>query len=280
MIADQNRCTGCYACFLACRDEYVDVDHLPYSAAQPNTGQYWMRIIERERGTFPHVKMSYLRVPCMHCDNPPCVKNSPKGAVYKREDGIVIIDPEKAQGHPEIALTCPYDVIFWNEALALPQKCTFCAHMIDEGEAEPRCVEACPTQALIFGDLDDPESDLSKRLAKEKGEYLHPEYGLGEKVIYLGLPKRFIAGTVIFGDTDKCGKGVHVTVSADGESYTTVTDNFGEFEVEGLKEYTDYTIKLEAPSYQTTELSARTRVDVYLGDIVLDGMLNKKGESL
>jgi Fe-S-cluster-containing dehydrogenase component len=278
MIADQNRCTGCYACFLACRDEYVDVDHLPYSAAQPNTGQYWMRIIERERGTFPHVKMSYLRVPCMHCDSPPCVKNSPQGAVYKREDGIVIIDPEKAKGHPEIALTCPYDVIFWNEALALPQKCTFCAHMIDEGETEPRCVEACPTQALIFGDLDDPESDISKRLAKEKGEYLHPEYGLGEKVIYLGLPKRFIAGTVIFGDTDKCGKGVHVTVSADGESYTTVTDSFGEFEVEGLKEYTDYTIKLEAPGYQSTELSARTRVDVYLGDIVLEGMLNKKGE--
>ncbi len=269
LLVDMNRCTGCYACFLACRDEYCGNDYPPYSSAQPYAGQFWMRIVERERGSFPKVKVSYFRIPCMHCDNALCVQRAPDSAVYKREDGIVIIDPIKAKGHKEIIATCPYNVIYWNEASQLPQKCTFCAHLLDQGEAEPRCVEVCPTDALIFGDMADPNSEVSRRLAKEKAEPLHPEYAMEERVLYLGLPRRFIAGSVVFGDTDKCAEDVNVTVIGNGEKRTTKTNNYGDFEFEGLKEYAEYTVRIEHQGYAPQELTTRTMVDVYLGDIML-----------
>ena len=269
MLIDMNRCNGCYACFLACRDEYCGNDYPPYSAAQPESGSFWMRIVERERGSFPKVKVSYIRIPCMHCDSPACVEKAPKNAVYKRPDGIVIIDPVKAKGHKEIVSTCPYQVIYWNEQSQLPQKCTFCAHLIDKGWKEPRCVEVCPTNALIFGDLDNPSSEIAQRLATEKAEVLHPEYTMKEKVLYLGLPRRFVAGTVVFGDIDKCAENVIVTLIGEGESKKTRTNNYGDFEFEGLQKDKDYTVKIEHGGYKQQALKARTKVDVYLGDIVL-----------
>jgi len=269
LLVDMNRCDGCYACFLACRDEFCGNDYPPYSAAQPYSGHFWMRIVERERGSFPHVKVAYIQIPCMQCDEPLCVKYSPDGAVYKREDGVVIIDPVKAKGHKEIVASCPYQVIYWNEELQLPQKCTFCVHLLDQGVKEPRCVEMCPTYALIFGDLDDHDSEISKRLATEEAEPLHPEYGMKEKVLYLNLPKRFIAGSVVFGDTDKCAENVTVTLIGEGEQKTTRTNNYGDFEFEGLPKDEDYTVQIKHRGYKPRELKARTKIDVYLGDIVL-----------
>ncbi|MFC1846347.1 4Fe-4S dicluster domain-containing protein [Chloroflexota bacterium] len=269
LIIDMNRCNGCYACFLACRDEYCGNDYLPYSAAQPELGSYWMRIVERERGSFPKIKMAYFRIPCMHCDSPACVEKSPAGAVYKRPDGIVIIDPVKAKGNKDIVGTCPYDVIYWNEQSQLPQKCTFCAHLLDKGWKEPRCVEVCPTEALIFGDLDDPNSKIAQRLTKEKAEVLHPEYNMNEKVLYVGLPKRFIAGSVVFGDTDKCAKDVTVTITGDGNTRTTETNNYGDFEVEELAKDTDYVVTIDHQGYKKEEIKVRTRIDIYLGDLML-----------
>jgi Fe-S-cluster-containing dehydrogenase component len=269
LLVDMNRCNGCYACFLACRDEYCGNDYLPYSAAQPPLGSYWMRIVERERGSFPKVKMAYIRIPCMHCESPACVEKSPPGTVYRHPDGIVLIDPVKAKGHKEILGTCPYQVIYWNEQSQLPQKCTFCAHLLDKGWKEPRCVEVCPTKALIFGDLDDPNSEVVQRLAMEKAEVLHPEYNMKEKVMYLGLPKRFIAGSVVFGDKDKCAENVSVTITGDGVTKITKTNNYGDFEVEGLAKDMDYIVKIDHPGYRSKKLKARTRIDVYLGDIIL-----------
>ena len=269
LLIDMNRCNGCYACFLACRDEYCGNDYPPYSAAQPDLGSYWMRIVERERGSFPKVKVAYIRIPCMHCDSPACVEKSPNGAVYKRPDGIVIIDPVKAKGHKEIVDSCPYQVIYWNEKSQLPQKCTLCAHLLDKGWKEPRCVEVCPTNALIFGDLDDPKSEVAKRLTTEKAEVLHPEYGLKEKVMYLGLPKRFIAGSVVFGDIDKCAENATVTITGDGDNRTTKSNNYGDFEVEGLLANTEYTVRIVAKGYKAQELKTKTMKDIYLGDINL-----------
>ena len=103
-------------------------------------------------------------------------------------------------------------MIFWNEEKKLPQKCTFCAHLLDKGWKEPRCVEACPTRALVFGDLHDPDSEVAKLVASGRTEALHPGYDLGDKVRYIGLPKRFIAGAVVYGDTDRCGEGAEVTL--------------------------------------------------------------------
>lgn len=271
ILVDMNRCNGCYGCFLACRDEFCGNDYLPYSAAQPYSGHYWMRVVDRERGQFPRVKMSYLKIPCMHCDEPLCVKQAPD-AVYKRPDGIVIIDPVKAKGRKEILDSCPYRVIFWNEEKQLPQKCTMCAHLIDQGWEEPRCVEICPNKALIFGDLNDPNSEVSRRLAVEKAEVLHPEYALQEKVLYLGLPKRFIAGSVVFGNTDKCGVNVTVTVTADGDKKATKTNSFGDFEFEGLDKDKEYAVQFKHAGYKSKTVKVKPVIDTYVGDIVMERM--------
>jgi Fe-S-cluster-containing dehydrogenase component len=277
MVMDVTRCNGCYNCFLACKDEYCGNDHLPYSVSQPMTGHYWMKIIEKERGRFPRVKMAYLAVPCMHCDNATCVKMSRDGAVYKRSDGIVIIDPEKAKGQKEILSSCPYRVIYWNEQKQVPQKCTLCAHLLDQGYKEPRCVEACPTGALIFGDLDNPDSEVSRLIASGEAESLHPEYGLGDKVKFRGLPGRFIAGSVVFGDTDECAESVSVTLIGEGEKQTIQTNNYGDFEFENLPADKVFTVIVEAPGYKTQRFEVKTTVDVYLGDIFLQrSRTNKK----
>jgi len=145
MIIDLDKCSGCYNCFLACRDEHYGNDFPPIASAQPFHNHFWMQILEKERGKYPKVKMSFIPKPCFHCDDPPCAKPSVNGGVYKRPDGIVIIDPKKSVGQKEILSACPHRVIFWNEEKNIPQKCTLCAHLLDQGWKEPRCVEACPT---------------------------------------------------------------------------------------------------------------------------------------
>jgi Fe-S-cluster-containing dehydrogenase component len=238
-----------------------------------------MRIIEKERGKFPKVKVAYTAVPCMHCDNPTCVELAQDGAIYQRPDGIVIIDPVKALGKKELLSTCPYRVIYWNEEKQLPQKCTLCAHLLDQGWKEPRCVEVCPTGALVFGNLDDPNSEISKIIASGKTETLHPEYGLKDKVRYIGLPKRFVAGAVVLGDKDECAEGVKVSLEGAGEKKTVLTDNYGDFEFEGLTADKNYTVRVEAPGYRKQQFEVKTNVDIYLGDIVLVKSAVRKSSS-
>ena len=269
MIIDITRCTGCYNCFLTCRDEFAGNDNGSYAAAQPMSGMNWIKVIERERGQYPKVKVAYTPVICMHCENAGCIKAARDNAVYRRPDGIVIIDPVKARGQKEIVAGCPYRVIEWNEEKQIPQKCIFCAHMLDKGEKVPRCVESCPTGALIFGDLDDPKSEISKLTASSKTEALHPEYGMKEKVRYIGLPRKFIAGTVILGDVDEVAVGAKVTLAGNKNEHVVKTNGFGDFEFEGLADNADYVVKIEAPGYKPKSVRAKTLKDTYLGEIVL-----------
>jgi Fe-S-cluster-containing dehydrogenase component len=276
MVIDVSRCNGCYCCYIACRDEYSGNEFPPYSASQPASGPYWMRVTEKERGQYPKMKVAYLPLPCMQCDKPRCVEVAEAAelpeAIYKREDGIVLIDPEKAAGHRELVGSCPYRVIFWNEEKQLPQKCTFCAHLLDRGWKEPRCVEACPTRALRFGDLDDPESEVAQLVASGKTEPLHAEYGMQDKVTYIAPPKRFVAGTVVFGDSDACGEGAEIALVPAGDGAAALSaraDNFGDFEFEDLAANVDCTVRVSAPGYESREVTTRTYQDVYLGEIVL-----------
>ena len=210
---DVDKCVGCYNCFLACRDEFAGNDYPGYSAAQPAAGGNWIKVKEVERGAYPHVKVEYIPLTCCHCDDAACVRLDRTGAVYRRPDGIVLIDPEKAKDNKGLLNACPYRRIEWNEALGLPQKCTMCAHLLDAGEAEPRCVESCPSGALVFGDLDDPESAVSKLTASGGFGPLNGEFGIGEKVVYRGLPKKFVAGTVVYGDISEAAAGIEVQLS-------------------------------------------------------------------
>jgi Fe-S-cluster-containing dehydrogenase component len=232
-------------------------------------GHSWIRVVDKERGRYPKVKVAYTPITCMHCEDAHCIKAAQGDAVYRRPDGIIIIDPEKASGQKQIVASCPYRVIEWNEEKQLPQKCNLCAHMLDKGEKEPRCVESCPTGALIFGDMDDPNTAISKLLAKGNTEVLHSNFGLQEKVSYLGLPKKFVAGTVVYGDKQECATGIEVVLSHDGEKQNTMTDGFGDFEFEGLPTNKAYTVKIAVDDYASQELKVITKSDIYLGEIEL-----------
>ncbi len=271
-VIDVSKCNACYCCFAACKDEYWENDYPPYSAGQPRHGQFWMNIAKNERGIYPYIKVAYMPVPCMHCSDAPCIKAARDGAVYQRPDGIVVIDPQKAVGQKQLLEpeACPYGVIFWNEEKNLPQKCTFCAHRLEDGGI-PRCAQSCPTGCINFGDLDDPESDVSKLLKSGKAEVSHPEWNAKPRVYYIDLHKMtkyFVAGAVVYGDTDDCAEGVAATLTANGNSVKTTTNNYGNFEFDGL-DAGKYSVKLERAGYAPKSIEIDLKTDNYLGEIIL-----------
>jgi len=268
IMVDIVRCNGCFNCQIACKDEHVDNDWSPIAKPQPDTGHFWMLLTEIERGQYPKVKIAYIATPCMQCENAPCLEAAQNGAAYQRKDGILIIDPVKSKGQKQLVDSCPYGRIYWNEELKIPQKCTFCAHLLDQGYKEPRCVEACPTEALVWGEYDEL---LKKAEGKgKKVEVLKPELGLKPAVLYTGLPKRFVAGTVLFGDINECAENLEVTLTGDGTKKTTTTNNYGDFEFEGLPADQKFSIKVEYTGYAPQSFKTLTKKDVYLGEIRLE----------
>ena len=272
---DVTRCTGCYACFLACKDEFAGNDHLPLSAAVPDDAAPWLRIVETTHGAGSKVKVDYTTTMCQHCQDAPCIKPEFGNAVYRRADGIVIIDPVKARGRQGIAASCPYGAIQWNEAAQLAQKCTLCAQMIDAGEKTTRCVETCPTQAMVFGDLNDPESAVSQAMAGKAGKYesLQPEFGTKPTVQYFGLPRPFIAGEVLLADRrGECALGARVSLTAKANQmvFETTTDFLGDFEFKGLMAGEEFTLRAEYDGYSAKEMSICVDRSLNLGEIVLD----------
>jgi len=262
-LIDIARCNGCYNCQIVCKDEHVGNEWLPYAKPQPDTGHFWMKLNETVHGQVPKVKVEYRPVLCMHCDNPSCSKAG-DDTVYKRADGLVIIDPEKAQGKKELVASCPYGAIYWNEELNVAQKCTGCAHLIDAGEI-PRCVDACSTEALRFGE----EEDFAEEIAK--AEVLKPEAGLKPRVYYLNLPKYFLAGDVWDPVINEVIEGAKVTLTAaDGTKWTTETDDFGDFWFRRLESGT-YDLTIEAEGYKKVErLGIELKESLNLGDFPLE----------
>ncbi len=271
------RCMACYACFMACKDEHCGWD-TALSKAQPELGQYWMNIVEWERGDNPrHVKTATVPTPCSHCDNPACVKAAKNGAAYKREDGIVIIDPEKAVGQKQIADACPVGAVYWNAELNIPQKCTMCAELLDDPDYpgfEPRCVEACPNQALVFGDLADPESNISKLIAANEVTQLECLGDMGSSVVHLNIPKRFLAGTVAYPEEleEVCiGAKVKLTNEATGETYETETNWAGDWDVEGLPKNAKFTVDICFDGFKPVKYEGQsTEHDHYVGITYLE----------
>ena len=262
---DLSICNGCYCCQIACKDEHVGNDWMPYARPQPDTGQFWMKLNEFIGGTVPKVKMHYIPVMCMHCDNAPCISACPvEGAIYKRDDGLVIIDPEKCTGCRKCVAVCPYDAIYFNEDLNMAQKCTGCAHLLDDGWKEPRCVEVCPTQALRFGE----ESELEDLISRAGA--LHPGAEARPRAYYMNIPGRFIGGTVYDPAAGEVVIGAVCTLSGinSGKKLTATTDGFGDFWFEGLEEDI-FSLKIEADGKRQIIDSISTAKDVNLGDIPL-----------
>jgi tetrathionate reductase subunit B len=264
LVIDISKCNGCYNCQIACKDEHVANDWSPYAKPQPETGQFWMKLQETTSGSVPKVRVTYEPRLCQHCDTAPCISACKENAINKRSDGVVLIDPKRCTGQKNCLAACPYGAIYFNEDLKLAQKCTMCAHLLDNGWKEPRCVEVCPTGALKFGE----EEDLKDLI--QKAEVLKPESQTNPRVYYIGLPRRFIAGAIYDPQKDECVEGATVTLTdSAGHRQTVNTDNFGDFWIEGLKPGM-YSIQIEANGFarQTIE-SINAEKDVNLGDIPL-----------
>ena len=265
-VIDVAACNGCYNCQIACKDEHVGNDWLPYAKAQPDIGQFWTRLDEVAEGTAPKVKIHWMPKMCNHCDHPACLTDD--GSVYKREDGLVIIDPEKAAGRKDIAERCPYGAIYWNEELSLAQKCTGCAHLLDNGYEKPRCVESCPHDAISFGD----EEDLTDLI--EGAIVLKPETGCGPKVFYRNVPGKFIAGTVYDPVEEEIIEDAVCRLVNGGKLWIEKTDGYGDFWFKDLP-VGIYDLVIEAPGFEPKAFNGlRAKESLNLGDIPL----SRKGE--
>lgn len=198
MVFDLMRCIGCNACVIACKTE----NSLP-------EGAFFTRTFVAELGVFPQVKRVYVPTLCNHCEDAPCESACPSGATYTRADGIVMVDQEKCIGCSACAVACPYGVrtqfseqqlreswlegsdtapfeaerrVRWQAGVVA--KCDFCSRRVDNG-LQPACVAACPTEARIFGDLDDRDSAPSTLIRERNGKPPLPEKNTRPKVFYV-----------------------------------------------------------------------------------------------
>ncbi|MHB8105573.1 MAG: 4Fe-4S dicluster domain-containing protein [Dehalococcoidales bacterium] len=271
-VIDVGICNGCYSCQIACKDEHVGNDWSPIAKPQPDTGQFWLKMQENIRGTVPKVKMHYVPILCQHCDNAPCIPACPINVIYKRNDGLVIIDADKCNGCKGCVDACPYNAIYFNDSLNIAQKCTGCAHLLDGGEWKiPRCADSCPTEAIKFGE----EAEFKDLIAK--AEVLKPELKTKPRVYYLNIPKKFIAGTVYDPIEKEVVIGATLTLKPkSGKIVTATTDGFGDFWFQGLADGI-YDLTIEAKGFAAKSFSKlNTEKDINLGDIPLAKTGKKK----
>jgi len=274
MIIDVAECTNCNLCTLATMDEYVDNSWPGYAAPMPRHGHKWIDILQKERGQLPIIDIAYVPTMCNHCDDAPCMKADKVGAISKRDDGIVIIDPVKAKGQKHLVEACPYGHIWWNEELQLPQHWPFDAHLLDQGWQQTRGQQSCPTGAMRAIKVEDAEM---ARMAREEGlEVMKPEAGTKPRVYYRNLwryTKCFIAGTLAAeaGGAVDCVEGASVRLTKDGRTVAESTsDNYGDFKFDKLDEGSGkYVVEITAKGRSTKSVEAQLGPSVNLGEIRL-----------
>ena len=194
-----DRCVGCHTCALSCKMQ----NNVP-------DGMLWNRVLtegcerfDSAEGTYPNLSRTYLPLACQHCENPACERVCPTGATYKDDKGRVEIDYDKCIGCRMCMAACPYNArtFNWNDpvratgasygdarvperARGVMEKCTLCKERTDEGD-EPMCVRCCPADARIFGDLDDPDSAVSRLRRDQGAEVLLEDKGTRPQVFYV-----------------------------------------------------------------------------------------------
>lgn len=170
MMIDTRKCVGCYACRVSCQMQ----NELPVENS-------FIKFYEKETGVFPNVKNEIIPVQCQHCEDAPCESVCPTKATYTTEDGIVLVDADKCIGCKYCMVACPYQARIQDHATGVVEKCRFCVDLLKEGK-QPVCVSTCVSNARVFGDLDDPNSDVSKAILKYNAQPLRAD--LGKAKIY------------------------------------------------------------------------------------------------
>ncbi|QSO52362.1 polysulfide reductase NrfD [Alicyclobacillus curvatus] len=173
-VINQDTCIGCHACSIACKMEH----DVPLSVNRTYVKQV-------EVGVYPEVSREFQITRCNQCDDAPCVPICPVTAMFKRPDGIVDFDREVCIGCKACIAACPYDAIYINPDVHSAEKCNFCAHRIDQG-LEPACVIVCPVEAIVVGNLNDPNSEVLQLISRKKADVRKPEKGTNPKVFYVG----------------------------------------------------------------------------------------------
>ena len=274
MIIDVAECTNCQLCTLSAMDEYVGNAWPGYAAPMPKHGHRWIDILQKERGQVPMIDIAYVPTMCNHCDNAPCMKADKTGAIKKRADGIVIVDPEKAKGQKHLVEACPYGHIWWNEELQLPQTWPFDAHLLDQGWQQTRGQQSCPTGAMRSIKVEDAEM---ARMAREEGlEVMKPELATQPRVYYRNLwrySKCFIGGTLANeanGVVD-CVEGASLRLMKGGTLVAeTVSDNYGDFKFDRLDENSGrYLIEIAVRGRPKKTVEASLGASINLGEIRL-----------
>ncbi|NOY44833.1 4Fe-4S dicluster domain-containing protein [Deferrisoma camini] len=175
-LIDLRRCIGCRTCQVACKAE----NDVPL-------GVYRTWVKEVEKGVYPKVRRHFVPILCNQCEKPACTRVCPVRATYSLPNGIVYIDPHRCIGCRYCMAACPYSVRFIHPERKVAQKCDWCWPRVRDGFGPPACVASCPTRAMVFGDLTDPESEISRILARVPTAVLKPETGNGPMVFYIGL---------------------------------------------------------------------------------------------
>lgn len=185
-----DNCIGCHACTVACKSEH----DVPLGV-----NRTWLKYIET--GEFPNTGRSFSVMRCNHCDDAPCMTICPTHALFRADNGVVDFDDDRCIGCKSCMNACPYDAIYINPATNTAHKCNFCNHRVEVG-LEPACVVVCPTQAIVTGDLDDPDSPISKIVARDQTAVRAPEQGTNPKVFYRGVDQASLdpTRTTIRGD--------------------------------------------------------------------------------
>lgn len=239
MIVDVANCDNCRVCFLAVKDEHTGNDFPGYAAAQPAQGHNWLEIQRKERGSAPMVEAHFMPTMCNHCDDAPCIKAARDGAVTKRADGIVIIDPVKSKGQKQIVDSCPYGAISWNEEKQIPQIWIFDAHLLDSGWTQTRAEQGCPTG--VFRSVKVEDTEMQRIQAAEGLEVLKPELGTKPRVYYRNLhlfTRCFVGGSVVrvVDGVEDCVEGATVVLKRGGQEIgRATTDAFGEWKIDRLE---------------------------------------------
>ena len=177
---DLRKCIGCHACTIACKAEH----QIPVGV-----NRCWVKTVER--GTFPDTRRFFFPVLCNQCEDAPCVRICPTNALFKRRDAIVDLNSDSCIGCRACMEACPYDQLFIDPNTHTAEKCNFCANRV-ENKLLPACVSVCPTECRIFGDLDDPTSEVAQIVQREAFMVRKPEKGTGPKVFYLGAEESVI----------------------------------------------------------------------------------------